>query len=228
MKLETHIKYLTDLAGWTQEQKNELERLGRLLRDSKLIECLGEDTKHISDDHCLIRYLMQPSKMCLAGDTLIPTMPCPGATRKSYTIKEIADAFTERGRHNAWVKLLKIRTVDRDGTIRPTHIRCAAMTGRKPAYRITTVGPLPRTLIATGNHPILTPRGYRPVDRLAPGDKVVANGVAVLSHAQLHTLWAERYQLGDIAQLLKVSRTTAFRRLRAAGVNTVTPQRISL
>ena len=152
MKLETHIKYLTDLAGWTQEQKNELGRLGRLLKDSNLI---GEDTKHVSDDHCLIRYLMQPSKMCLAGDTLIPTMPCPGATRKSYTIKEIADAFAEGGKTNSWVKLLKIRTVDRDGTIRPTQIRCAAMTGRKPAYRITTAGPLsPRGTIPFSHHEV--------------------------------------------------------------------------
>jgi hypothetical protein len=49
---------------------------------------------------------------------------------------------------------------------------------------------------------------------------VVANGVAVLSHAQLHTLWAERYSLGEIGRLLKVSSVTALRRLRAAGVDT--------
>jgi hypothetical protein len=74
-----------------------------------------------------------------------------GATRKSYTIKEIADGFAEGGKTNSWVKLLKIRTVDRDGTIRPTQIRCATMTGRKRAYRITTAGPLSRTLTMAAN-----------------------------------------------------------------------------
>ena len=74
MSIETRI---TNLAGSTQEQKNKLERLG---------ECIGESTKHAFHDRCLTQYLMRPSKMYLAGDTLIPTMPCPGATRKSYTI----------------------------------------------------------------------------------------------------------------------------------------------
>lgn len=115
---------------------------------------------------------------------------------------------------------MNIRTVDRDGTIRATRIRHAAMTGREPAYRITTVGPLPRTLIATGNHPLLTPQGYRHVDQLAPGDRVLANGVAVLSDAQLRSLWDERYRLDEIGHLLGVSPTTAFWRLRAAGVDT--------
>ena len=122
-----------------------------------------------------------PVEMGLAGDTLIPIMPSPKVARRSYTIRDIADGFTGGGRRNCGSNRMNIRTVDRDGTIRATRIHRAAMTGRGPAYRITTVGPLSRTLIATGNHPLLTPQGYRHVDQLAPGDRVLANGVAVLS-----------------------------------------------
>jgi len=166
------------------------------------------------------RQYATPVEMGLAGETLIPNMPCHHSSRKSKTIRDIAHALTEGGRSNTWNKRLKIRTVDRDGTIRATCIRHAAMTGREPAYRVTTIGPMPRTLIATGNHPVLTPRGYRGIGQLVPGDKVLANGVAVPSHTQLHSLWDEGYRMAEIGQVLGVSETTALHRLRAAGVDT--------
>src|SRR5215207_95590 len=58
----------------------------------------GEGTKQVNEDRGLIRYLARhrhttPFEMCLGGGTLIPTMPCPAAARKSIPLKRIADAF---------------------------------------------------------------------------------------------------------------------------------------
>lgn len=141
----------------------------------------GNGTKSVNEDRGLIRYLMRhshttPFEMCLAGSTLIPTMPCKGATRKSLTIKQIADAFA-LAKPPAWVSQLKIRTVNADGSIVGTHIKYAKYTGKKEVFRIKTKGPLQRSIVATGNHPFLKPDGtYVKLEDLKVGDQITLNG----------------------------------------------------
>lgn len=201
----------------------------RVTGDSAVVQAArvsyGGGEKTPKEDAALIRYLMRhqhttPFEMCLAGDTRIPTMPCPGAQRKTYTIREIAEAFANPTRENASVRLVHVRTVDADGTIRATRVKFAKCTGRKPTFRVKTAGPLSREIVVTDNHPILTPNGYRDVRTLRVGDQIMANGAAVASAAQLRELWSDGATLLEVAELLGVSRTTAFRRLRDAGVNT--------
>jgi flavin-dependent thymidylate synthase len=184
----------------------------------------GAGTKQINEDKGLIRYLARhrhttPFEMCLAGGTLIPTMPCPGATRKAVPLKRIVEAF--RGsKPEPWVRQMKIRTVGPDGTLAATHIRDARWTGVKPVYRVKTQGPLQRSIVATDNHPFLTPDGYRALRELRPGDRVMLNGKAVLAAPDLVRLWDDSSSIDAIADALGVSRTTAYRRLRRAGVDT--------
>lgn len=184
----------------------------------------GEGTKQVNEDTGLIRYLARhrhstPFEMCLGGGTLIPTMPCPGAARRSVTLKRIADAFS--GRHpEAWVRQLKVRTVDPDGTLRATHVRHAARTGTRPVFRVKTAGPLQRTIIATENHPFLTAEGYRPLGSLRVGTRVMLNGAAAVPDSRLATLWERGASIDAIADAMHVSRTTAYRRLRRVGVDT--------
>jgi hypothetical protein len=158
----------------------------------------GEGTKTINEDSGLIRYLMRhrhttPLEMCLSGDTRIPTMPCPHATRKTYTIKQISDAFANGGKENSWVKLLNIRTVDADGTIRSTKIKLAKSTGYKETFRLRTEGPLDREIELTDNHPILTSTGYKTLKELKIGDKILANG-----SPDLKEMWDGGYTLQEI------------------------------
>lgn len=161
-----------------------------------------------------------PFEMCLHGDTQIPTMPCPGATQKTYTIRELANAFERGGRENAWTKLVKIRTVNADGTITATKIKHAWHTGRRAVYRVREDSPLGREIIATDNHPFLTPLGYRTLANLRVGDEVVLNGTLIATADDFIELWNEGKTLDEIAGTTGVSKTTVFRRLKTHGVDT--------
>ena len=140
----------------------------------------GKGTKSVSQDEGLIRYLMRhwhstPFEMCLSGDTKVPHFSPDGVTVKTYTMKELSDAFEQGGKENSWVKLLKIRTVNpKTGVVTATKIKRAWKTGMKKVYRIVTEQPFGRSITLTNNHPILTPKGFRSIeDGLSVGDEIM-------------------------------------------------------
>lgn len=182
-------------------------------------------TKAPSEDRDLIRYLLRnyhttPFEMCLAGDTEIPIMPCEGATNKSYTIKELADTLEKGGRDSAWVRLIKIRTVNKDGTLDATFVKDVRKTGTRKVYKITEDSPFARTIKVTDNHPILTPNGYKTLKNLKVGDEVLQNGTAVLGKADLLDMWNSGMLLKEIARELQMSKVGVFRLLRNSGIDT--------
>ncbi len=185
----------------------------------------GAGTKRRSEDTALIRHLLRsrhtsPFEMCLAGDTLVPIMPAPGATQRSYTIRELAETFARGGKASAWVKLVKIRTVNPDGSISATRIKRAWKTGTRPVYRVTEASPLARAVVATDNHPFLTPSGYRCLGELRPGDAITLNGQAALDLPDVIELWNEGHNAKVIASQVGASAATVRRRLAAAGLST--------
>lgn len=185
----------------------------------------GQETKGDDRDRKLISYLMRhehgtPFEMCLHGDTQIPTMPCARATQKIYTIRQLAEAFARGGKENSWVKLVNIRTVNKDGTISATRIKRAWRSGHRAVYRITIDNRLQRSILATSNHPFLTPDGYKQVSELKPGSEVFMNGTAVLQPQDFTQLWREGRSLEEIAAITGASRTTTWRQLQRAGIDT--------
>ncbi len=181
----------------------------------------GSGTKTPSDDRGLIRYLMRhhhttPFEMCLAGDVRVPTFPCEGAKVKHYTMQELAEAFEKGGRENAWVKLLKIRTVNpATGVVTATKIKRAWKTGTKDVYEIVTEAPFNRRIRVTDNHPILSPSGFRRLDQsLAVGDQIMHNGIPALTEEVIAEIQHRRDQgqsIKDVAEALGVGQSTVFK-----------------
>ena len=193
--------------------------------DSSIVQAArvsyGDGTKTKREDAALINYLwkhqhLSPFEMCLDGDTVIPCYYTYGVTSKSYTIKQLADAFHDKGKNNSWVKLVYIRTVNADGSISKTKIKNAIKTGVKKVYRITEDSLLKREITLTDNHPILTPTGYKKLSDLSVGDEIYQNGV----NESIVELWASGHCLRQISEVVGMTEVTILRRLKKLGVNT--------
>jgi replicative DNA helicase len=96
---------------------------------------------------------------CLTGDAAIfdPT------TGSSRSMREAVIAH-ERG-DEVWVAAL-----DRSWRLRPALVSEVHRNGVRPVFRVTTE--LGRRVEATANHPLLTARGWRPLDQLGGGDRI--------------------------------------------------------
>lgn len=187
----------------------------------------GEGTKHISEDRTLIRYLLRhrhttPFEMCLGGDARVPTFSQRGAVVKHYTMRQLADAFEAGGKENAWVKLLRIRTVDPgSGVVLATKIKRAWATGQKEAFRVS-VGPWNRSLVATGNHPFLCDDGvFRRLETLRVGDRVALNGLPATPaemQAAVCNMRRAGTKLSDIATAAGMPASTVYKILSKHGL----------
>lgn len=185
----------------------------------------GQGVKSVEEDRGLVRFLTRhrhttPLEMCLHGDTRIPNMQSSNETQKYYTMRQLAEAFAKGGPENAWAWWARIRTVNADGKIESTCIRYARHTGRKMTYRVTEDSAHRRSIVATDNHPFLTPTGYKTLAELKVGDEILQNGTAVLEASDLQALWDRMLTLDEIANELGVCRRTAYKKLREAGVDT--------
>ena len=184
-------------------------------------EVIKDPEAQEKDDKNLIRYLYRhkhttPFEMCLAADTSIPCFYREGVTAKSYTIKELSDAFEKGGRENFWVKLVNIRTVNKDGIIVSTKIKKAWKTGKKKVYKVIEDSLLGREIVCTDNHPFLTPTGYKNLKELQVGDSIFQNGTA----ETCEQLWNEGHTLIEIGNTVGKSQTTIFRILKNKGIST--------
>jgi DNA polymerase III alpha subunit len=106
---------------------------------------------------------------CLAGDTRI-TDPITGA---GATLTELADHFDYRDWSGGATLLAPPVTSvlsHVDGRLIPATIAAVYRNGVHATYRVQSHSG--RAIIATGNHPLLTPQGYRQLDDLAPGCEV--------------------------------------------------------
>lgn len=181
----------------------------------------GTGTKKDSPNEGLIRYLMRhhhstPFEMCLSGDTRVPHFSPDGVTVKTYTMKELADAFEQGGRENSWVKLLKIRTVNpKTGVVTATKIKRAWKTGTQAVYEIVTKAPFVRRLKVTSNHRIMTPNGFNTIDDgLTSGSSVMLNGLPATADdiiAEIVDRRAKGQSLKTVAEALNVSKSLVYK-----------------
>ena len=182
----------------------------------------GKGTKAVNEDRGLIRYLMRhhhttPFEMCLSGDTRIPHFSPDGVTVKTYTMREIADAFAIGGKENSWVKLLRIRTVNPStGVVASTKIKRAWKTGTKAVYEIVTKAPFVRKIKVTDNHRIMVPGGgfSTIADGLSVGSIIMLNGVPALADDIVVEIQDRRLRgetIQTVASALGVSPSVVFK-----------------
>ena len=193
----------------------------------------GRGTKQRSTSRGLIRYLVRnrhttPLEMCLDGDTRVQTYPCPHATVKHYTMRELAEAF-QGGRDGSWAKLTYIRTVNPlTGMVERTKIKRAWQSGRQQCFRVT-VGRRARRIVATETHPFLCSDGvYRPLSELRVGDRVMMNGVPAIEEEVKNNILkmreAGKYQ-GEIAEAFGISPSSVSNILREKDSDIRLPRR---
>jgi DNA polymerase III alpha subunit len=104
---------------------------------------------------------------CLAGDTRVSD-PITGRTA---TLAELADAFDESwGGGPLLAPPVTAVLSHAAGQLVASAVTAVYRNGMRPVYRVATESG--RAITATGNHPFLTPQGYRQLDDLAPGCEV--------------------------------------------------------
>jgi len=101
---------------------------------------------------------------CLAGETLIPL----AGQGQAVPIRELV--------HNPGVTVWSLNEVH--SILEPTRVSRAFCTGRKPVWRL--MGNEGHSIRATGNHPFLTPQGWRRLDQIQLGETI-----ATPSHTRL-------------------------------------------
>lgn len=95
---------------------------------------------------------------CLTGNTVVYA-----AQGQPHTMRELF----EGGRAG-----MELPSLDEGFTFARSRVLGVFQNGVKPTFRLTTS--LGKTLDATGNHPLLTLRGWRNLEDLRPGDRVAA------------------------------------------------------
>ena len=182
----------------------------------------GKGTRTASETQGLLNYLMghshtTPFEMCLSGDTRVPHFSPDGVTVKTYSMKELADAFEQGGRENSWVKLLRIRTVNPDtGVVTSTKIKRAWKTGVRPVYEIVTKAPFVRRIKMTDNHRIMVPGGgfSTIASGLSVGSIIMLNGVPALARDVVTEIQSRRSKgqtIKHVAEALDVSESVVFK-----------------
>ena len=182
----------------------------------------GAGTKTAQDDRGLIRYLMRhwhttPFEMCLSGDTRVPHFSPEGVKVKTYTMKELADAFDQGGKENSWVKLLRIRTVNPDtGVVAATKIKRAWRTGTRAVYEVVTKAPFVRRIKMTDNHRVMVPGGgFSTISSgLSVGSIIMLNGVSALPEDVVSEIQSRRDKgqtLKQVSDALDVSESVVFK-----------------
>jgi replicative DNA helicase len=107
---------------------------------------------------------------CLGADALV----FDARTGARRPMRDVVEAV-ERG-EDVWVAALDV-----DLRLRPARVSAAIRNGKRELYRVTTK--LGRRIDATANHPLFTLGGWRPLEELAPGDRVAVPRRLSRSHS---------------------------------------------
>jgi DNA polymerase III alpha subunit len=177
---EQILQIAMDLGGYTPSQADGFRRaMDRhrhqsemdALRDDFLVACRlhsGVDSKVGNELFKSISGFAQFGFCrCLAGDTRVSD-PITGRTA---TLAELADAFDESwGGGPLLAPPVTAVLSHAAGQLVASAVTAVYRNGIRPVYRVTSESG--RAITTTGNHPFLTPQGYRQLDDLAPGVEV--------------------------------------------------------
>jgi DNA polymerase III alpha subunit len=180
---EQILQIAMDLGGYTPAQADGFRRAMDRNRSSAAMEALRDDflracaeTSGVDDKlgneifHAISGFAQFGFCRCLAGSTRIED-PISG---RSATLAELADLSEFYSWSGVGTLLAppvtSVMACGTDMKLRPAGITALYRNGVQPTYRVTSHSG--RSILATGNHPFLTPQGYRQLDDLGPGCEV--------------------------------------------------------
>jgi DNA polymerase III alpha subunit len=166
---EQILQIAMDLGGYTPAQADGFRRAMDRNRSASAMEELRDDflsscAEHSDVDAKLGNEIFKSISgfaqfgfcRCLGGSTRIED-PVSGHTA---TLAELANLS----------EVTSVMACGPDRKLRPAGIAALYRNGVQPTYRVASRSG--RSVIATGNHPFLTPQGYRQLDDLGPGCEV--------------------------------------------------------
>lgn len=137
--------------------------------------------------HQLVRHRL--ASYCLAGTTEVVSF----RRRKSHPSKkwtlEQLHSWSSDSKRKSRLSLIRLRSVDANGLIVPGKVKSIVNSGKQELFELTTR--CGRKIRATALHRFLTPSGWKQLDELAVGDKVVANGLPAYKNKE----WLEEMYL---------------------------------
>ena len=185
---EQILQIAMDLGGYTPAQADGFRRAMDRNRSSAAMEALRDDflracaeTSGVDDKlgneifHAISGFAQFGFCRCLAGSTRIED-PITGRTATLSELADISEFYNWRGstlaraRYARGVGVTSVMACGVDRKLRPAGIAAIYRNGVQPTYGVTSHSG--RAIVATGNHPFLTPQGYRQIDDLGPGCEV--------------------------------------------------------
>jgi len=114
---------------------------------------------------------------CLSGRTILHRAGGNQYSPPQIAIKELYDKWNSKTPHGKKLRRqgVEILQLDDDGRIRPRTVKAVHENGWQRVYRVTTYWG--KSIVATGNHRLLTEDGYYPVLDLEVGDKLICRGM---------------------------------------------------
>jgi len=192
---EQILQIAMDLGGYTPAQADGFRRAMDRNRSASAMEALRDDflsscAEHSGVDAKLGNEIFRAISgfaqfgfcRCLAGSTRIED-PISGRTATLAELADFSEFYSWRGGTLLAPPLLgpprsllrgvgvtSVLACGADRKLRPAGISALYRNGVQSTYRVASHSG--RSIIATGNHPFLTPQGYRQLDDLGPGCEV--------------------------------------------------------
>lgn len=128
-----------------------------------------------STTHELVRHRL--ASYCLAGDTIVKSFN----NNKKWSIEQLYNWQSDIKRKGR-LKLIQLKSVDKDNIIKPNKIKNIVKSGLKDVYLVKTQSG--RGIKTTLEHRYLTKNGYKKLKELKVGDSIYANGLDALDNKE--------------------------------------------
>jgi thymidylate synthase ThyX len=167
--------------------------------------------------HELVRHRL--CSFCLSGETeIISHKAKAGYPTKKWTLAQLFDWQTDLKRKGR-IKLIRLRSVDDNGVIVPGRIKRIIKSGCKKTYEVTTESG--RKIRSTMKHRFLTPSGWKRLEEINIGDRVIANGMPAHENREWlkEKYIQENNTLEEMADIMGCCASTVTKILRSHGIN---------
>ncbi|KKN12964.1 hypothetical protein LCGC14_1011170 [marine sediment metagenome] len=183
---EQVIRVLTDVAGYSAGDADQLRRkIGKSMGADEIRKesgkfIAGAVRTHPDMPQEVAEELMGDIEQfgaygfnrCAIGDTVLSRGDGTTITvEEAFQVQRSPSPLGDKFRCGRW----RVLQMDADGQVRPGVVKAIYDNGIRPTIKITTTSG--RSIVATGNHRLLTSHGYQRVDRLGIGSSLVCMGV---------------------------------------------------
>jgi thymidylate synthase (FAD) len=111
----------------------------------------------------------------LSGETeVVAFSPSKGRSPKRWTVAQLYK-WSQDPRRKGRLQLIRLRSLDKDGRLVPGRIKNVFDSGKQEVFEVKTR--FGRSIKATAKHRFLTSDGWKPLSKIAAGDKLFSNGV---------------------------------------------------